>query len=203
MALQDLSFRLYLDAGLLQPYTGLTQLSHLTDLSDNPQRFVVFFGSTTAGRTLQTAVNPGVDQITLTPGEILEQWAADFTYSIGESIEPTVNNGLRYTATTAGLSGSVEPVWNTGAIGSTTLDNEIIWRIESAKHEPTEIKLASTLAGLDSAVGGAALLLGTTLSSGAANAAEINVEINNAVSTVGSNTGQAELAVLINDVIES
>lgn len=49
-----------------------------------------------------------------------------------------------------------------------------------------DVKLASTFAGLDSAVGGAALNLGTTLASGAGNAVPVFVRVGGSIATPGN-----------------
>lgn len=55
-------------------------------------------------------------------------------------------------------------------------------------HETTEIKLALSEADLDTAVAGAALDLGTTLTSGASGVVVIYIGVTNAVTTVGNST---------------
>jgi hypothetical protein len=53
-------------------------------------------------------------------------------------------------------------------------------------HEATEIKLATSAAGLDTAVAGAALSLGTALTSGVSGRTEIHISVTNAVTTAGT-----------------
>ena len=53
-------------------------------------------------------------------------------------------------------------------------------------HEATEIKLATSAAGLDTAVAGAALSLGTALTSGVSGSTEIHIRVTNAVTTAGT-----------------
>jgi hypothetical protein len=203
MALADLSFKLYTDSGLTTLFSGLYQLTHQSNLSDNPQDFQLWFGSN-AATTLETTTNPGVDNITLTPVEILPAWTASTAYTVGETVEPTVDNGFRYACSTAGTSDTTEPAsWPTSGIGSTVVDGTVIWTLVAATHEPTEIKLSATAAGLDSATAGAALSLGTSISAGVANAKEVNIRITNAVTTVSNNTAYPELSIDINDVTES
>lgn len=55
-------------------------------------------------------------------------------------------------------------------------------------HEATEIKLATTAAGLDTANAGAAVSLGHTLTSGLNGKREIHVRVTNAVQTRGNST---------------
>jgi len=53
-------------------------------------------------------------------------------------------------------------------------------------HLPAEVKLATTLLGLDSAVAGAALNLGTEILSEVANAQEIYIRVDDATMVVGT-----------------
>jgi len=202
MALSDLSFKLYTDSGLTTLYGGTTTLTHESDLSDNPQDIQLWFGSNTAGRQLQAQSNPGTDQIALTPTDILPEWVASTAYSLGDTAEPTVDNTYRYSVTVAGTSSGTEPTWPT-SIGSTVVDGTVTWQCIAKTHQPTEIKLAATAAGLDSAVAGDPLNLGTTLTAGVGNAVEVNIRVTNAVTTVSSNAGNPELSLFINSVIET
>lgn len=204
MALSDLSFGLYTDDELTTPFTGLFQLTHQTDLSDNPQDFQLWFGSTVSGRQLQANSNPGVDNITITPTDTLANWEAATAYSLGYMIEPSTPNGFVYRATVGGTShASVEPTWPTTGIGSTVTDGTVTWALVGAKHPITEIKLALDAGDLGSATPGAALNLGTTIDSGDANAVEINIRITNTVTTVYSDTGYPQMGIFINEVIET
>ena len=206
MELSDLSFKLYTDAGLTTPFSGLYQLVHQSDLSDNPQDFVLYFGSIQTSRILRAASNPGVDNITLTPAEILPVWVADTVYEVGDTVRPTTENGLRYrvkSRTGDFKSGVSEPTWPTGGVGSTVVDDAITWELVAAAHQDSEITLALTAGALDTNTPGAALSLGTSISSGTANAVTLHIRIENAVTTVSNNTGDPELAVNINSVTES
>lgn len=53
-------------------------------------------------------------------------------------------------------------------------------------HEPSEIKLSTTAAGLDTAVAGASLSLGTALTSGVSGRTEIHIRVTNAVTVAGT-----------------
>lgn len=204
MALSDLTFKLYTDTGLTIPFSGILQITHETDLSDNDQDFVLYFGSMTTARQLEANSNPGVDQITLTPTDSVDDWAVATAYSLGDYIEPTTPNGLKYECTTAGTShASTEPTWPTTGIGSTVTDNTVVWTLLGDRHETTEIKLATSSGGLGSAVAGASLDIGTTIDTGSANRVDVHIRITNAVATVNDNTGQSEIAVNINEVVET
>ena len=201
MSLQDLSFKLYTNAALTNLAVNPLQITHQSDFSDNPRDYVYYFGSPLADRVLYANSNPEVDQITLTPTSLLPAWQASTPYTLGQSRRPTVGNNRRYVVSTAGESGATEPTWPT-AIGSTVADGGVIWTCIAQTHEPTEIKLALTLAGLDTATTGAPLSLGTEIEGGSANAVEIHVRITNAVSTVSNNSAQPELGLNV-DVIET
>lgn len=205
MALSDLTFKFYTDASLTAAFSGLYQLIHETDLSDNPQDFTLYFGSAeSAGtRKLEATSNPGTDEITLTPTDTLDDWVGSTSYTLGDYVEPTSPNTYVYECTTAGTSDSSEPSWPTSGIGSTVSDGTVVWTLKGKRHEITEIKLATTSGGLDSAVAGDPLDIGTTLTSGAANKVEVHMRITNAVTNVRNNTGTPEIAVYINEVVES
>ena len=203
MAFSDLTFKLYTDSNLTTPFSGLYQLVHNTDLSDNPQDFVLYLGSNTASRQLQAVSSPGVDNITLTPTLLLSAWAAATAYILGDVVHPTTPNGYRYVVVTAGTShATTEPTWPT-VIGSQVADNTVVWECVAATHPATEIKLALTSGGLAGATGGAALSLGNTILSTVAEAVEIDIRITNTVTTPGTNVGLAELSIYINDVVET
>jgi len=203
MALADLSFKLYTDASLTSPFSGLYQLTHETDLSDNPQDFTLYFGSATADRQLEAASDPGVDEVTLTPTDTLDDWEASTAYSLGQLVEPTTPNTYIYECTTAGTSDSGEPTWPTGAVGDTVVDNTCVWTLKGKRHEITEITLALTEGELATNTPGDPLDIGATIDSLAANKVTVWMRITNAVTTVRSNTGYPEIAVYINEVIET
>ena len=202
MALADLSFKLYSDAALTTLFGSTLSVTHQSDLSDNPQDFEVYFGSPATAMKLEATSNPGLANITLTPTDILPLWEASTAQTLGYSAEPTVQNDRRYVVTTAGTSGASEPTWPVG-IGSTVLDGSITWTCVSRTHEPTELKLATTLAGLDSATAGAALILGTSVLSGTDGAIPLHIRITNTVTTPSSNTATPELSININNVTET
>lgn len=67
-------------------------------------------------------------------------------------------------------------------------------------HLPNEVKLASSLVGLDGAVGGVSLNLGPVLNSGVVNATPIYIRVDAGVGAVGTFT---ELAIETQELIES
>lgn len=204
MAFDNSSFNLWTDAGLTSVFSGTYSITHKTDLSDNPQDFVLYLGSVLEERQLQAASSPGVASITLTPTYILPQWTANTVYIVGDKIEPITPNGYVYRCTTAGTShATTEPTFPTVTIGTTVTDGTAVWELYAARHPITEIKLALTSGGLSSATGGAALDVATTLAGGVDNLQEIHIRVTNTVETVSNNTGNEEIALVINACIET
>lgn len=203
MALADLTFKMWTDSGLTSAFGGTYQLTHESDFSDNPQDNTLYFGSdeATGTRNLQATSNPGVDQITLTPTYAIADWVATTAYSLGDSARPTTPTGYRYEVTTAGTSHSSEPTWPT-TIGSTVTDGTIVWECVAEERDVNEITLALTEAALATNTPGAALNIGTSILSGSANAVTVWIRVENAVPTVSSTFGQAELTININEVQE-
>jgi len=203
MALSDLTFKLFTDSGLTSQFNGLYQLTHETDLSDNPQDNTLYLGSNTAGRQLDANSNPGVDDIVLTPTNSLDEWVLSTAYSLGKLIEPITPNTYVYECTTAGTSSGSEPTFPTSAIGDTVTDGTVVWTMVGKRHEISEITLALSSAALATNTPGDPLTVATTVTSGVANAIPIYIRITNAVATVRSNTGYPEIAVFINTVVET
>lgn len=203
MGLENTSFNFFTDSGLTNPFSGLEQLIHNTSLSDNPQDFLLYLGSNSVTDVqLRASSNPGVDDITLTPTDILPAWEVATAYTLGQSVQPTLGNGFRYECTTAGTSHAVtEPTWPT-TIGDTVSDGTAVWTCASAQHPETEIKLALTSGGLSTATGGAPLTLGNTILSGVSEAVAVYIRITNTVTTVGANSTTPEIGIYINNVDE-
>jgi len=199
MTLAILGFQLFDDAGLTTPTGGSLQLTHQSDLSDNPQDFVKYFGSNDLNRVLQAVSNPGVDNIVLTPTYILPMFAASTAYTLGQSIIPTTPNGYRYTVTTAGTTAGTEPAWGTTLNGTTT-SGSAVFTLVTQDRPITEIILGLAEADLDTNTPGAPLSLGNTIDSGVVNAVPIYIRINNTITNVSSNYGTPELGIVINAV---
>lgn len=53
-------------------------------------------------------------------------WAASTAYSLGDYVHATTFNGFRYECTTAGTSGTAEPVWPL-VEGATVTDGTVVW----------------------------------------------------------------------------
>lgn len=204
MPLSDLSFKLYTDAALTIPFSGLLQLIHQSSLSDNPQIIgPLYFGSTNSLNQLQANSDPGVDQITLSVVDLLAEWEPSHVYTTGILRQPTTPNGFKYRVTSAGTSSASEPTWPVVGIGSTVSDGSVTWTFVGAHHPTTEITLGLTEADLATNTPGAPLDLGVTILGGVANAVEIWLKKVNTVTTPGDNTGFPEHGVDINSVIET
>jgi len=196
------SFTLWLDSGRTVPFTGTLTISHEADLSDNPYDTVLYLGSNTADRQLQTVSSPGVGDITITPTDRLNDWAVSTAYTSGDLVEPTTPNTYAYRCTTAGTSdGVTEPTWPTGAIGDTVVDGTVVWTLIGKRHEVTEVTLGATAPDLGTNTPGDPLTIGTTILS--ETSTEIHIRLINAVTTVQDNTGQAQLSLHINPCKET
>lgn len=152
---------------------------------------------------LKATSNPGVDQITITPTYLIDDWVASTAYALGDVVIPTTPDGYRYECTTAGTSDSTEPSWPGAGIGSTVADNTVVWTLVAEDRPTTEITLALTEAALDTNTPGAALNLGTSIDSLEANAVEIWIRVDNTITTVSDTFGTPELGLNINNVTES
>lgn len=198
------TFALYNDTGLTSLFGGTLSVVNKTDLSDNPQDFVLYLGSATSARKLQATSNPGVDNITLTPTSITTGWTVATAYILGQIIRPSTPTGRIYRCTVAGTShATTEPTWPTSGLGSTVTDGTCTWEYYSNRHATTEVKLALSSGGLAGATAGAALNVATVINSGSANDVAIHIRITNAVTSVSNNSGYPELGLYINACIET
>lgn len=108
---------------------------------------------------------------------------------------PPVDNVLYLGSTTAGRKFQADSNPGVDPISISVVDAS-----PGSGHEASEVKLASTLAGLDSATPGAALNVGTQILSGVANAVPVYVRVDDATGTVGTAT---ELSLDSNTIVES
>ena len=156
---------------------------------------VMYFGSPNKAYTLRTAKNSGIDNITLTVADALPDRADNTAYAVGAIVEPAGGNGYLYQCTTAGTTAAAPRFLTT--VGATIADGTAVWTCLGKRHAPSEIKLALSKAGLDSATAGGALSLGAELKGGAA--VVIYVRITSAVNDL-YNAGQTpQLAISINE----
>lgn len=196
------SFQLWNETGQSTAFGGTLQKTHESDLSDGSQDSVLYFGSNSVGTKLEAVSNPGADQVTLTPTNNLGEWTTITPYVLGNRVEPITPNGFVYEVTTAGTTAVSEPTFPT-SVGSTVVDGTVVWTCISARHELTEIKLATTLLGLDSAVAGATVDMGTTINSIVANQVEVHIRVTNAVTDIGTNAGNIAINLDLNSCQET
>jgi len=194
-----ITFYLYDDSGLNTLSDTTELIVAESDLSDGAHDFQFFFGSVEANQQLQALSNPGVDAIVITPTYILPFRANSTAYTLGQSIVPNPTNGYRYTVTTAGTSAASPPTWGV-ILNGTTTDGTVVWTLVAEDSPISEIKLATTQAGLAAATGGASLSLGTVILSGVPNAKEFWMRVTNTITQVSSSVGTPELALSINGV---
>jgi hypothetical protein len=202
MAFPGSTFGLWTNSGLTSAFSGVFSLVNYTNLSDNPQDFTLYLGSLASSRALLASSNPGVDNIILTPIDTSALWTASTAYVIGNIVRPTSANGFVYKCTTAGTTSAAQPTWPITGIGTTVVDGSVIWALYAPHHPYTEIKLALSSGGLPGATGGAPLSLPPTISSGVGGAIAIYIRITNTVQVVSNNTGNAEIGIYLNSVIE-
>jgi len=194
-----IDFILYDDDDLLNISDTTLTVPCKTDLSDGSHDYVYYFGSTTPNVQLQATSSPGVDNITLTPTYIEPIWQASTVYTLGQSVIPTSPNGYRYEITTAGTSSTTQPTWGI-ILNGTTSDGTAVWTLVAEDSPITEIRLATTLAGLSTATPGASLSLGNTILSGVSEAFELHVRVTNTITVVSNSVGTPELGLNINAV---
>ena len=163
------TFAFFSDAALTAP---LAEDLHdlFTDGTGNPRTVQLWLGSTTAGKQLRAVSDPGVDQVALSIEQTIPAWSAAAAISAGAKVRPTSTNNRIYQAGGSGTTAGSEPTWPT-TLGDTVADNDITWTCLAYEDTPNEIKLATTSGGLAGATAGAGLNLGTTILSGAGNAA--------------------------------
>lgn len=200
-----LSYGIYTDSNLTTEYSGISELIHETDQSDNPQVIgPLYFGSaeeSPISTKCQALSNPGVDEISLSVVDIVPEWEASTAYSVGDCVQPVGGNTYWYECTTAGTSHSSEPTWPTSGIGTTVTDNTAVWALKGKKHEETEIKLSLTN-DFSGSVAGASLNLGVTVTNGTANAISFYVQVTNAVLSISNTASCPHIDIQISDLIE-
>lgn len=174
-----MSFGFWADELMTQPlgarWTNQARLLGLTfGSADKSRDVVVYFGSTDKTVKLQTKQDAGVAAITLTPSNALAVRANNTTYQVGDYVVASLDDAFLYRCTTGGISGTVTPNW-VATVGSNTADGAVVWRCVARRERAIDVKLALSAAALDSAVGGAALALGTELRGGVAVAVHLRV----------------------------
>lgn len=196
------SFQLYVEDTLTTPISSQDLLEY-TDLSDNPTDKVYYFGSVITANQLTNADDPGVDYIIITPTDILPEWEASTTYTLGDRVQQVGGGSFVFEVTTAGTSNSSEPSWGgMGGLGSTITDNTVVWTKKAAHHAITEVTLALSSGDLDTNTPGDPLYVAQVIDGGTSNAIPIYMRVINAVTNVSNSTSVPEIALKLNNVIE-
>lgn len=198
------SFQFYNDPAL-QILTGTHALNHLVDGSTDPQDFLFYYGSTVSANKAEKNSNPGIDELVVEIFSQVDLWTASVAVVVDDLARTTAKNGFLFkvqSITGTGLTGSAEPVWPL-VLGQTVVDNEVTWANDGKIHETTEIKLALTQAGLDSAVAGASLPVGVLVNGGNTNALTVYARVDDATAMIGENgLLNTKLGIIVRDVLE-
>lgn len=193
-----ISFQFFADAALTDLASPFP-INHRIDGSGDPQDFLIYFGSLSSNRRVRADSNPGTDQIAVSIINATTLWAVATSKAVNDRVRTTAKNGFKYKCTVAGTThATTEPTWPT-TIGNTVADNTVTWQCEEKLHESIEVKLAATSGGLGSATAGAALNLGTTVTSGTGNKKEVHMRVDDATAAIDIET---ELRLRTNTVIE-
>lgn len=163
------SFQFYADPGLTTPLATWVR-AHQTDGSLDPVDKQIWFGSPDGSKKAQAASNPGVDQITVSIGQLYAVRAGDEDVTTGERRRLSPSNNRVYEATNSGTTAASPPAFPT-TINATVVDGGVTWRCIAYEDTPDELALAATSGGLAAATPGDPLEIGVTIIGGAANAA--------------------------------
>lgn len=144
----------------------------------------LYFGSTDSTKQCRGS---GDTDMVITPTHAIAEWEASTAYSLTNKVRTVSKLGYHFQCTTAGTSGATEPNWATAdAVDDTIVDGTVTWTNIGKLHELTEIKLASTYAGLASATAGAALNIGKIAAGGTGTAKQIWIQMTDATGGLAS-----------------
>lgn len=193
--------KFHTDSSLLVPVTA-SAVNHLIDGSTDPVDLIFYLGSDDATKKFENSTDPGINDLSISIRNATELWEASTAKVVNDTVRTTAKNGYKYkvqSITGPGLTSASEPAWPT-AVGDIIVDNEVTWVNDDKLHESTEIKLALTLIGLDSAVAGDPLTLPSTINGGSSNAVVVYVRIDDATAIISN---ESELNLFIVGVQES
>lgn len=190
-------FGIWQDETMQTPFSAVHFSRDLTD-ANTPKRGRFWFGAKEAYLMLQTKVNAGVDNITLTPTFALATISRSTAYAIGNCNDYVLNCYI-YRLTTAGTTATNAPTYSTN-LGDTITDGTAVFVCVSKAHSTNEIKLSLTgEAGLSNAQAGAAVSLGNTVNGGGG--IEIWYQVTDSVDNVFNMTCP-QLCIAINECEE-
>lgn len=182
----------------MQTPLSVVQLSRdLTD-SNTPKKGRFWFGAKEAYLMLQTAVNAGVNNVTLRPTFKLSTIQRSTEYTLGNCNDYALN-GYIYRLITAGTTAANAPNYSQN-LGDTITDGAAVFQCVSKAHSVNEIKLSLTENGLSTATAGAALILGNTINGGGA--MEIWYQVTDSVNNVFNTANCSQLCIAINECEE-
>lgn len=182
----------------MQTPLSVEQLSRdLTD-ANTPKKGRFWFGAKEAYLMLQTKINAGVDNVTLSPTFTLATIQRSTAYTLGNCNDYALN-GYIYRLTTAGTTAANAPTYSTN-LGDTITDGTAVFVCVSKAHSINEIKLSLTgESGLSTAQAGAAVSLGNTVNGGGG--VEIWYQVTDSVDNVFNMTC-SQLCIAINECEE-
>lgn len=194
------SFQFFKDAAITLPLITKSLL-HSDTGSTDPQDFIVYLGSNTVGVKIEDETAPGVNQMALSMANLTAEWALGTAYTLNQVRKSVVKNGYKFQVSVAGTSGGTEPAWDL-TVGNTTAEgpDTLVWINIGKVHEITEVKLALTAIGLDTAVAGDPLNLGTSILSEVAEALPIHIRVDDDTEALGIET---EIQFVTSSVLES
>ena len=191
------SFGFYSDEQMTVPFNG-SELSFV--IGENQERQGVFYiGSPNDTVKLQTELNAGVDNIQISPQFNLSRIQRETEYALLNCNDYLLNDFV-YRLKTAGTTAATAPTFPQ-SIGSTVSDGSAVWQCVSEAQKVSDIRLALSEAGLDTALAGAAVQLGNTIVGGTAIA--VYYRFTNSIQNVFNSFNCPQLCVAINDCIES
>lgn len=195
------SIQFHTDPGLTVPVSS-TAPNHDVSGSNDPQDFLFYFGSIVSANKFENVNDPGVDQLVVTVINATPLWLQSTGVAVNDTARSSAKNGYRFRVQSisgSGITGVSEPTWPL-VIGQTVVDNEVTWVNDGKIHESTEIKLALTLLGLDSAVAGNPLNIGLVINGGSAGAVEVHMRIDDTTEMIGF---EQELQLLVSSITET
>jgi len=157
--------------------------------------FRLYFGSPYSHETLRPVSD---QQIKLILNSRLKKWQPNYSYSIGNIVEPTIANGCMYQVLSNGTTSTREPEWSTVSNAQCSSGGVVFVNL-GEKFQPNDIKMALTRDGLDKGTAGAALQLGEQLKGG--KSIPVYFRINNASSTARSDRSDPSVSLSLNATI--
>lgn len=198
--MNDLENIFWQDAGMTLPFEMVGLESRMTvthrngiDVGD----LVFYIGHPDPLVKLLPASGSG--SIVLSIADVFPRWQASQQYFFGQLVTATgAGNGFMYRCMNMGTSGSVEPIWPSERADEVA-DGGTRWVNIGERFLGSNVKMAKSLAGLDSAVGGGALVIGSEILCGDGTAIAIHVRIVNPSAALRSDSVNPCLAFVMTE----